>query len=301
MGENYYGRRKSGKTRDHETERAGVKRCINKTRDLLAENGLTITQESLPETVESLPETVKEGCLEEFNKEIAGNEELISNIGCLSSSLEVVHTLGYGGKTVPKERVKGIKDAYGNIIQPRQVEQVSCIVGYIIRNIGNTAINYMTEVFRYSETTNKYVGERICQVLEPGGEAQISTLYFNMLLLMPEFNCEVANGKLVCNGYYKPELNDTLDELMTSLGKFYFRFKGNKRVHDQASGIKLPIADPVLDSNNAVKGWCVTPTYIETFGNLNNHKRLTYKIKTKGFDSASDMAKYMRKVSGGVF
>ena len=294
------GKGKVSKARNHAQERAGVQKNVEATKKLLDATNMIIKQEYVKQPTETVKKA-KDYTLDKINDALEKNEAIQENIGCLSDSIEVLHTLGYGGKTVPKERVKGIKDNLGNIIQPRLVESVSCIVGYIIRNVGDTAINYMTELFSFNDKTGRYEGERICKVLEPGGITQISKMYFNLLLFMPEFNGACANGKLVCGGGGHAAMSNADDEIMRELNKFYFTFSGNQRVHDSVSGIKLAIAREITDETTHSKHWCVTSKYIDTFGNLNNKKKTTYKVNPSpmGFSNASDMAAYMRKSGGG--
>lgn len=278
--------------RNHNAERQGVLKCIANVQQTLKRNNIKIPQDCLDDTLKTM------------NAAIGDSADIAEYLGCLSDCIKIINTLGYGGATTPKEKVKGIKDSTGATIVAREVEIVSSIVGYKIQNISDKVIKYPTELFTYNEETKRYEGTREIKSLQPGEIAQISKFNLNLLSFMPEFGCKFANGKIICRGMYKPDEADLDNNLATKLNKFYFVFSDKNRVHDVANGIKLSIAKAIYDDNNRIKDWFVEPEYVEVFGNLNNKKNLTYRVNSdkKGFDNARDMARYMRETeAGGVF
>lgn len=240
---------------------------------------------------------------------VNANDDIKSRIGSLSGCLEVVHSLAYNGIKVPTRKTVTVTNSIDGVMKKTrgEVESVGAIVGYIIRNIGDREIHYYMETYHYSEKTQKYESETVVKIIQPGEEAQISKVYFNMLLLMPEFNCRIANGKIISKGMYPPAKADPTEELMASLGGLYFVFTNGEKVHDSAGNIKIPIAELIEDQENNTRFWSVLPEYIQCFGGLNNHKNITYYVpenkpsQESGFVNPEDMAAYMSSLEEGLF
>lgn len=196
-------------------------------------------------------------------------------LGCMSNCLSVEKAFGFGARLVPTRYTIPSYDSYGNVIGNEKVTQVTTtIVGYAVKNISDRDINYMTEEFSEMVVEGKktYVGKRIQKVLKPNETTILSKLYFNILLLMPEFNCQISNGFLKPTGKY-PDLGEydglsELEELNDRLLRLYFVLNPSKeegsltKLH---SYTKEEIAIP--DERGVYK---VMEPYLSVFGNLAN-------------------------------
>lgn len=185
----------------------------------------------------------------------------------LSNSIEVVNTLGFGeGGNLLYDKEQS--EAQGD----RVLVQTSKIVGYRIRNIGDTPITYLTEVWHKNEN-GEWESTKTEKVLAPGETADLTRKYMTILCSRPEIFFELANGKIVRGP--GAATAKTLDE---KLEAHYFKFtKGEdgevKQVNDDA--VKLNVGMKIGDE------WVVKPEYEETFGFLNIKKVEREKVRRK--------------------
>lgn len=195
----------------------------------------------------------------------------------LSGSLMVVNTLGAG------------KD--GNIIvdknskaEGRQLKATSQIVGYVVKNIGSEAMEYVTEVWAQDET-GKYVPSQVTKTLNPGETACLTRQFMTMFCAKPEISFTLANGKIVSSS--KKNAKTFKEELAA----FYFSFNKSE------DGTKIQVNDDevklaVDDENGKVK-----PEYVETFGYLNNPKEgRQARQKGQKFTTQDLAANYINKM-----
>jgi hypothetical protein len=170
----------------------------------------------------------------------------------LSNSIECVNTLGYGKN--------------GNIVldknsAERKLKPTSTTVGYVFKNIGNTAIQYKTELF-HDDGTGKFVGEVVEKTWNPGETIMLSRKYTTIMCAIPEISFTLANGKIVASSK-KISKTGGIDE---ELSAYYFAFNkdenGNAlQVNDDEVKLAIDTADGIIKDE-----------YIETFGFLKNPK-----------------------------
>lgn len=189
-----------------------------------------------------------------FETEVDSNPEFEEKLRSLTGSLEVINSLGFGdsGNIILKKTAKG-----------RELVPVSQIVGYRIKNIGETDIEYLTEIWGETDE-GVYDSEKISKVLKPGKFMDITRQYMTMFCSIPEISFTLSNGIMVKGSGYR-----TAETIKDQLESFYFKFKRGedgvlKRVND--AGVKINVGEKVGDK------WVVKSEFTETFGFLNNVK-----------------------------
>lgn len=188
---------------------------------------------------------------------VAKDPEFLNKVRKMSSSLEVVNSLGFGDSgNIVVDKTKSTKDA-------RSLAVTSAIVGYRVANIGEEPIKYVTEVWAQDET-GKYVPTKTEKVLVPGGTADLTRQYMTMFCAQPEVSFQLNNGKIIKGSGAKGDKG-----IKAELESYYFAFNkdenGNKKqINDDE--VKLNVGEKVDGK------WVVKAEFVETFGYLNNPK-----------------------------
>lgn len=237
-----------------------------KNKQLRAKRNEQMTQ-ALNETIASM-----EGGREAFDK-IAGS---------MSNSLEVEYALGWTNSgnlvvdqveyqklldSAPKKPVLQ-KDGTTKIVVDktginRPIVQTGQIVGYIVKNVGDKPISYITEEYEKDEA-GQFIGQRKEKVMAPGEEVQLARQYFTMLTARPEFSFMLSNGKVVRGS----ALLDT-DDLKKELEAHYFSYDDpNKQINSDEN--KKNVGRDIGEGGKA--HWVVKDEYLSTFGFLMNNK-----------------------------
>jgi hypothetical protein len=198
----------------------------------------------------------------------------------LSNSVIVTHTLGYGkGGNI-------VVDKNASSSDKRALKPTSAICGYEIQNIGDEAIEYMTEEFAQDET-GKFVGTVLKKTLAPGEKANLTRQYMTMFCAQPEISFTLANGKIVSSS------KKNAKNLKEELAAYYFSFnKDENGTAPQVNDDEVKLS--VDDENGKVK-----PEYVATFGYLNNPKEGKAGRGTKGgakFTTQDLAANYIHKM-----
>ena len=171
----------------------------------------------------------------------------------LSDKIEVVNSLGFGDSgNIVVDRAKSTKDE-------RALTTTSVIVGYRVRNIGDTPITYQTEVYTQN-AEGKFVGEKVEKVIAPGATADLTRQYMTMLCAIPEISFTLANGKVIRGSGKSSAKGDVKAELEA----YYFSFDKNLGRQINADEVKLNVGEKVGDK------WQVKAEFVEAFGYLNN-------------------------------
>ena len=193
-----------------------------------------------------------------FRDAMMKDPTMASRLHSLSDSLEVVNSLGYGDSgniVVNKERTA----AEGK----RVLASTSACVGYRVRNIGTTPINYTTEIWTRGED-GKWAGSRVEKVLEPSATADLPRQYMTMLAAQPEFSFRLANGSVRRGSGAKTAPND----LKAELEAHHFAF--SKEAAAEGKEINSDDVKLNVGQKDAAGKWTVKPEYQETFGYLEN-------------------------------
>lgn len=214
----------------------------------------------------------------ELQKTLASDPSFAQRVKTLSKSLEVVNSLGFGEN--------------GNIVldhssTEKKLLATSAIVGYRVRNIGNTDIQYKTAVCT-KDANGTFVAEPQDAVLKPGATADLTRQYMTMLCAIPEISFELANGRVLVGSGSKTEKG-----VKGQLESYYFSFNKDegKTINDDT--VKLAVAAKV-DGR-----WVVKPEYEATFGLLNNPKTVSKARaakETKKYDASVAAANYVMRV-----
>ena len=232
-----------------------------------------------------------------FAESMAADPTLQNKIGTLSGSIEILNTLGYGkggniivDKSSP-EFGKDELDKDGNPVldknnkpkKKRPLKETSQIVGYVLKNIGNVAIPYTTEVWKQNKE-GVYVGEVVEKQAAPNEVFFLNRKYMTLFASMPEISFEFANGKMTESSRNVEAGN--LDETLTA---YYFSFSKESKKEVNDDEVKLSVgADRVVKDE-----------YIETFGYLCNApvaKERAHKEGGTSWSTQAMAANYVRKL-----
>jgi hypothetical protein len=216
---------------------------------------------------------------ESLKKTIAEDPTFQNRLRSLSASIEVVNSLGFGdtgGLVVDKAATQAIGDPSKRVLAP-----TSQIFGYRVKNIGETAIPYTTEVYTKDET-GKFVGKVVDRTLAPGATADLARQYMTRMAAVPEISFQLANGKMIRgSSANKASLKDELEA-------YYFSFDKDLGKNVNSDEVKLNMAaDDKVDGH-----WVTRPEFEESFGFLNNlpeKKERTRKAAGQKY-TATDMA-----------
>jgi hypothetical protein len=199
-----------------------------------------------------------------------------SKLRTLSNSIEVVNTLGYGeGGNIVVDKKNSGKSADG---KDRALTATSQIVGYAVKNIGDTPITYKTKVWK--KVGDVYEGEVVERTFAPGTVIYLNRVYMTMMCTRPEISFTLANGKIVASSKrISNDGNPSAEKIEEELAAHYFTFNkdenGNKK-EVNSDEVKKAIADKVGDT------WVVKDEYVETFGYFNNPKATKASTKKTG-------------------
>ena len=191
-----------------------------------------------------------------FKSTAEADPTFVKRLHTLSSSLKVVNSLGYGdgGNIVVDKTAPVGEDG------KRKLKATSKVVGYMIANIGEEAISYLTEDWAKDPETGEYKATEVTKNLAPGEKVSITRKYMTMLCAQPEISFTLANGIIVASS--KKNFRD-LDEELSS---YYFKFSQDE------NGNTIQINDDEVKLSVDVDG-VVTPEFEQTFGFLNNPKK----------------------------
>lgn len=202
---------------------------------------------------------------------LASHPDVEAKRGSLSSSLEVVNSLGFGpdnGNIIVDEELTKTSGK-------RKVKGVTKIVGYTVKNVSKAPINLVTE--KYAQDGNGvYVGTTTIVTVAPNETIDLARKYVGLNAVRPEFGEVFSNGIVVFRT--KSQITDL--ELNKLLNSTSFRFdpKLNLKINDDS--IKIQIGEKVDDK------WVVTKDYVETFGFLMNEE-----VKTSSSSKGKDKSK----------
>ncbi len=209
------------------------------------------------------------GLKADLQNKLATDPDYVERLQSLSNSIEVVHTLGYG---------KG-----GNIVvdkssADRKLKSTSAIVGYEVKNIGDEAITYQTEVWTMG-ADGKYEAQPVEATLGAGETCVLTRKFMTILCSRPEISFTLANGKIISN----LKKGKSTEELLNS---FYFQFSDDTPVNDDK--IKKAV-DEDVDGQSVIKA-----EYVAAFGYLNNPKEKAAKrVKAAKVTVQDMMANYV--------
>lgn len=188
--------------------------------------------------------------------------EFLTKVKTMSHALEVVHTLTFsdkGGLVLNKEA------SAANAT--RTLKAVPAIVGYEVKNIGDTPIAYKSAVC--TKGADGIFTETPCDcVLNPGETAYLPRQYMTMLTAAPEFSFELANGKIVKGSGGTKVGNST----RANLEAYYFSFNKESGLSVNDDSVVIPVGDQVEEGK-----WVVKPEFEAVFGFLNNPKKSASK------------------------
>jgi len=183
---------------------------------------------------------------------VATTPDFADKLRKLSGSIEVVNTLGYGkGGNI-------VVDKAASTANDRVLKQTSAICGYRIKNIGNEAIKYTTEVWA-KDASGKYVAQTVEKSFAPGQTIDLTRQFMTMFCAQPEISFTLANGKIVSGSKRKPR------DIKEELESYYFTFNKN----EDGSSIQVNDDEVKLSIDN---DGVVLPEFEETFGFFNNPK-----------------------------
>lgn len=208
-----------------------------------------------------------------------------------SSHLEVINSLGFGDSgnlLFDKDNFdpNNINPKTGKPVRP--LTPTSTVVGYRVRNNGEEAIKYTTEVWTKG-ADGKFVATKTEKVLAQGEVADLPRQYMTALCAIPEISFTLANGKIIKGSGAKGDKS-----LKAELESYYFKFNPSedgttKQINDD--DVKLNISEKVGDK------WVVKAEYEETFGFLNNQDEVKKKGKAKSKYTSQDYAaNYINKL-----
>ena len=223
----------------------------------------------------------------EFLTWVRENPEEAAKLNSRSNDFEVVKVIGFGDK--------------GNVVADyssgsRELTLTSRNVGYKIKNLSDTPINYTTEEWTQTgdDTWESQVVEK---VFNPGEEICLTRKYMALFCSPVEISFKLRNGKLTKSS--NKSMRDTPVVTPESLEAFYFNF--NKR----ADGTRISVNDDEVKLNIGVRRddgkWVVKPEYEKTFGYL-NVKPVIEKKKKPDYSAQDAYALAARKCkeNGGL-
>lgn len=217
-----------------------------------------------------------------YAQEVSSNPNFSEIAGRLRSSVQMVHTLGYGTDgNIIVDKEASTYDENGKI-KDRKLATTSRIVGYMFKNIGNEAIPYTTEVYT-KNAEGVYVAEVVDKQLNPGETICLNRKYTTLFMTRPELGLECSNGKMIESSKKK---SNSVDDILTG---YYFAFDKSLNLDVNSDEIKLSVG----------AGREIKPEYIETFGWLCNEapaKERTTGTKGKKADASTMAACYIRKL-----
>ena len=204
--------------------------------------------------------------------------DFLAKLRSLSSSLEVVNTLGFGksGNIVAdkaQNEANKAAAAPGEKVK-HSVMNTSKIVGYVVRNNGTASIDYTTEVWKKG-ADGVYTSQVVKKTMAPGESIVLNREYMTRFAVRPEISFTFSNGIIVTKSKAAAKMQsaDPADR-KAYLSSFHFIFSSDagKAVNDPA--VKIPIDD--IDENGVST---VKPEYLETFGYLMNPVASTPRAK----------------------
>lgn len=192
----------------------------------------------------------------------------------LSDSIEVIDTIGFGNKNIKYS--KSYKDMQSD--GAKTIEYCPSVVGFVIKNVGNTAIPYKTMEYKLNAETKKYVGTEVDKELKSGDTAIISRRYFTMLVSNPEFSFKVKNGKVSRGNSTQKIMKSLVGKELTNEDKFKL-LDSYKFEFDADTGRRTYDFGIVL----GVKGEDIEEKYLKTFAYLaeTSKKKKTAKKSNK--------------------
>lgn len=196
---------------------------------------------------------VNQALKQDFIQKLQQDTTLTERLNTLSDSIEVVNTLGCGtgGGLIRKEESKNS--------DKRELEATPKIVGYSVKNVGETPITYQTEVWSLDEATGKYVASAVEKVMNPGDVIYLTRRFMTTLCARPEISFVLKNGSMISGSSKK---NKTTEEKLSS---FYFKFAADTGLAVNSDAVKVSIDEEGADGKRVVK-----PEFVETFGYINN-------------------------------
>lgn len=224
-----------------------------------------------------------------FKQTLASDPTFTERLNIWSEKVAVVNTLGFGegGNLVAKEPVPGEDGEGKRILVP-----TSKIVGYLVQNVGDVPIPYVTEEFE-KNSEGIWVGRKTEKVLAPGEKVALSRKYMTIFCARPEISFSLKNGKIVTKAPKDSKHRD-LEALLES---YYFVFNDpNLKVNSDE--VKVNIGQKKKMPDGTVK-WVVKPEFEKTFGYLNNPKVSERKTRAKSstkFTAQQLAANYINKL-----
>lgn len=199
-----------------------------------------------------------------YNETIREDPTMSARLNTLSDKLIVVNTLGFGDS--------------GNIVvdpksESRALVSTSSIVGYRVKNIGDTPIEYTTEVFTKNED-GVFVGSMVSKTLAPGETADFTRKYMTSFCAVPEISFVLQNGKIVRGS------SSNKNDIDAELEAYYFSFS-DSNIKVNSDEIKLNVGTKMKQADGTTK-WVVKPEFEEIFGYLNNAKDKSKRSRGKG-------------------
>lgn len=153
----------------------------------------------------------------------------------------------------------------------RRVVTESMIVGYKIKNVSDTPIEYETEVCH--KEGDAFVGQTIVAQIKPGETVNITRMYLAKLGAKVEFNMTFKNGIL------KGKLTKVANDIEAALSSQYFSFNKSEGLEVHAPEVKIQIGEAV--TVNGAKAYVIKPEFEEVFGLLNNAKAPKTRDRSK--------------------
>lgn len=165
-------------------------------------------------------------------------------------------------------------------------------VGYIVKNVSDTPIEYTTTLYTQDET-GKFVGNDVKKNLMPNEEIAISRANLTKLTLRDEFNLTLENGTIIAKTNAK-----SVEELFTNP---YFQFSRESGMDVNSPEVKKLIHD--TQNVNGETVYVVKDEYIELFGYLNNKEEKAPKAKRAKANvikpnNTEITAHYLRTIAG---
>lgn len=194
---------------------------------------------------------------------MAQRDDIMNNLYKLSSTLEVVGTIGFEGKkSVATKKV--VKD--GKTIEESLVS-IPSLVGVIVKNISNVEVTYKVCKYTWEDDIMTYIGKDTDKTLKPGETDVISKRDFVRILSDPRFSFRASNvivrGSSATAKILNTQNIDT-SKLLDSYSIAYTDF--SKRVWDYTFILKK---DPANE----------TEEHMETFAYLYNDKYIKKLLK----------------------
>lgn len=211
---------------------------------------------------------------DELHEAVSKDPSLMERAQSMSNSVEVVNSLSFGADgniVVDKEATAQRTDGKKSLVK------TSAIVGYRLKNIGETPIKYQTDVYSKDEN-GVYVASRTEKTAQPGETFDLARADVTAFACQPEFSFTFANGK-VTRGSGKNN-----GDLKAELEAYYFRFNPDKdgvtkQINDDE--VKLNVGEKIEDPETKTDKWVVKAEFVETFGFLNNVQPKAEKKKKK--------------------